>query len=281
MVLEKNGGPTEPTIDPKADFTELEREIPEITFQTYGTASEYVNQCKNRYSNVFPPESTRVVLKDVEGYGSDYINASHVTNEEKDKAKDEPLILTQAPLPNTFKDFWRMLWEKDVDVVLMLTKLEEKGMVKADEYWPDLDKETTHGLITVKTVYCEFETNEITHRKFVISHANEAGVKTVTHLHYTGWPDFGKPESTESAQKLIELSNTLGNGTQVLHCSAGLGRAGTFAAIKFGVHEIENNRRPNIKGIVRHIRSQRHGCVQSLDQYTFIHTFLSDYASCT
>ncbi|KAL8243614.1 hypothetical protein R6Q59_009872 [Mikania micrantha] len=86
---------------------------------------------KNRYNNIFPFEHTRVKLQDVPSYGCDYVNANFV----KAAYSNRKYIATQAPIPATFEDFWRVIWEQDVRVVVMLTAEAEGGQIKSHPYW--------------------------------------------------------------------------------------------------------------------------------------------------
>jgi protein tyrosine phosphatase len=262
--------------DIEDEFNELDDDPDEQVYTTFLSATDLVNECKNRYNNNLPNECTRIKLEEIYGYGSDYINANLVQNESNDKS----VILTQAPIRRTFEDFWRMVCENDVPVVIMLTKLQENGRLKADQYWPKMNQEQKFTHLTIKAIKEKMVDNDITIRTFILQYGST--VRSVTHIHYTGWPDFGAPKSTKSSELLFELEKKYRDkngyhGPPVLHCSAGLGRAGTFASIMFVMHELDSRRNPDVKHIVQHIRSQRHSCVQTAHQYGFIYTFMNNY----
>lgn len=86
---------------------------------------------KNRYNNIFPFEHSRVRLQGVPSHGCDYVNASYV----KAAYSNRKYIATQAPIPQTFEDFWRVIWEQDARVIVMLTAESEGGQVKSHAYW--------------------------------------------------------------------------------------------------------------------------------------------------
>lgn len=86
---------------------------------------------KNRYNNIFPYEHSRVRLQNVPSHGCDYVNASFV----KANYSNRRYIATQAPIPQTFDDFWRVIWEQDARLIVMLTAESEGGQVKSHAYW--------------------------------------------------------------------------------------------------------------------------------------------------
>ncbi|RAK75565.1 putative protein tyrosine phosphatase (Pyp1) [Aspergillus fijiensis CBS 313.89] len=86
---------------------------------------------KNRYNDIYPFEHTRVRLQNVPPGGCDYVNGNHLKAEKSGKS----YIATQAPVPDTFDDFWRMIWEQDVRLVVSLTAEVERGQVKCHPYW--------------------------------------------------------------------------------------------------------------------------------------------------
>jgi protein tyrosine phosphatase len=241
----------------------------------YPSATSVKNFQRNRYKDVLPEESTRVKLQCSED--SDYINANFVH-----QAK---YISCQAPLPHTAPHFWRMIWEQKTPLIVMLTRTIEGERKKADIYWPSSSNESLQcGLITValrsvtKLMY-------ITIRVLELTFQNET--REVVHLHYTEWPDFGVPQTTHKIRELIWLLNLYkeraeGHGLKgpvVTHCSAGIGRCGTFLAILIGLEKMmEGVQYDNLDlvDIVAQMRSDRCGMVQTDSQYIFIHRVLDD-----
>ncbi|KAG7456890.1 hypothetical protein MATL_G00240710 [Megalops atlanticus] len=208
-----------------------------------------VNKPKNRYANVIAYDHSRVILSPVEGFlGSDYINANYIDGYRKQNA----YIATQGPLPETFGDFWRMVWEQRAATVVMMTRLEEKSRIKCDQYWPSRGTET-YGMIQVTLL----DTIELA----------TFSVRTFS-LHKNG-----------SSEKR-ETCNPPDAGPIIAHCSAGVGRTGCFIVIDAMLERIKHEKTVDIYGHVTLMRSQRNYMVQTEDQYSFIHDALLEAVAC-
>lgn len=263
-----------------------EMEEPEPCFLDYATALDFVNCGKNRYSNVLPNEGTRVRLDEIEGYGSDYINANHIDGEIP--STERAYILTQAPLPATFGDFWRMVWEHNSPVIVMLTRLWERSSPKADVYWPEEGATMDFPYLSVtnsKTIVL----NNITIRHFTLS-ASQCGMnlsREAVHLHYSEWPDFGVPQKNKYVLRLLELIDLyqaeLGTqgicGPLTYHCSAGLGRTGTLAAIHISIQNWLHGMPVDIRKTVLNMRRQRSKVIQTPEQYEFVYRVVDEAIS--
>lgn len=212
---------------------------------------------KNRYNNIWPFEKTRVRLQDLENHTSDYVNASHVNVKESGKC----YIATQGPLPGTTHDFWQVVWENDVRVIVMLTKTVEGGQAKCHPYWSDakllghfhldlLDEAETIAQYRNSST----DTSLVT-RKFALSHKNLPLVspREITHIQFPEWPDLHvinpeailalvdevhKAESNMDTpavkrRKSIGAMTSSGKSSRPIlsHCSAGCGRTGVFCTI--------------------------------------------------
>jgi len=233
---------------------------------------------KNRYPDILAVENSRVHLEKIEGLeGSDYINANYVINDQ--------YISCQAPIFSTFSDFWRMVWENQCPVVLMLTKFFENGRTKAHMYWPAFNNSPMNfGDISVTKIDEEEDLcGSLVVRTILL---NRKGVlRTVYQLHYTAWPDFGVPSSTEGIRELVNLVNmytdlsSTPNGPLVVHCSAGVGRSGTFIAIHYAFSMLDNDIEPSVFQIVAQMRRDRIGTIQNEQQFEFIHMSIQDYKS--
>ncbi len=163
----------------------------------YPSACTFYTASKNRYPDILPKEETRVLLKNTGIDGSEYINANYVF--------DREYIATQAPIAATFCDFWRMVWEQETTVVVMLTKLTERKQVRASIYWPQRVGETAQfGGISVQLLH-EVPMDVIECRMFAVS--DGVSTRKVAHMHYTGWPDFGVPQSTSEILDLLRITN--------------------------------------------------------------------------
>jgi len=231
---------------------------------------------KNRYLNVLSYDEWRVKLHEIPGViGSDYINASWITDIEGDEAKDKHrFIATQGPMTDYLQDFWRMIWENSVNIIVFLGKEIEKGYRKVDRYWPDGDsknslsqnpwdknrfdsffssfnqpevhkKDMVLPPFTIEALKEEVVQDcEIVKRTFRLKNSNFPDKERVVYqFQYGGWPDQGSPASSHDVRTLINEIRTLHDkdekpGPIVVHCSAGIGRTGAFCTIYVYIQNI-------------------------------------------
>jgi len=241
---------------------------------------------KNRYQSVLPPDKTRVKLNSDE-FGSDYINANFIDGIHNDSK--QAYIATQAPKPDTIVDFWRMCWEQNVQIIVMLTNLEESGKVKAHQYWPKMGYKQ-YGEYGV-TLQSQQDCEGFVIRTFEILQGFGGGLKPVDvdkrfiyQYHYQIWPDMGVPEDATSLLQMMDEINDINSNTQdeetkmnsplLVHCSAGIGRTGTYILIdtvikKFKEDGVNNTESLDLMPILSNMRDQRPGFVQQKTQYYF------------
>ncbi|VDD74394.1 unnamed protein product [Mesocestoides corti] len=269
-----------------------------------------VNKAKNRYANVVAYDHSRVILRAIDGVpGSDYINANYIDGYKKPNC----YIATQGPLPETYSDFWRMIWEQRVSIVVMMTRLEERARIKCDQYWPSRGSESyANGTITVTPLPGPdglLELAYFTIRRFNIAHCSGSEVREVTHLQFTSWPDHGVPESppiplllfmrrirramaTVGSRESVSLvgggaastsvassdSDPATCGPMVVHCSAGVGRTGALIALDIMHDQMKYENAVDVLGCVTALRAQRNFMVQTEEQYIFVYDALLEMA---
>ncbi|XP_036409563.1 receptor-type tyrosine-protein phosphatase F isoform X8 [Megalops cyprinoides] len=245
---------------------------------TWENSNLEVNKPKNRYANVIAYDHSRVILSSVDGVpGSDYINANYIDGYRKQNA----YIATQGPLPETFSDFWRMVWEQRANTIVMMTRLEEKSRVKCDQYWPIRGTET-YGMIQV-TMLDTVELATYSVRTFALYKNGSSEKREVRQFQFMAWPDHGVPEYPTpilAFLRRVKACNPADAGPMVVHCSAGVGRTGCLIVIEAMLERMKHEKTVDIYGHVTCMRSQRNYMVQTEDQYIFIHEALLEAATC-
>eukprot|EP01116_Phalansterium_solitarium_P024238 TRINITY_DN8824_c0_g1_i1.p1 TRINITY_DN8824_c0_g1~~TRINITY_DN8824_c0_g1_i1.p1 ORF type:complete len:522 (-),score=41.78 TRINITY_DN8824_c0_g1_i1:197-1762(-) len=245
---------------------------------------EFFNIAKNRYTNILPLDSTRVKLKDIEGVPcSDYINANFVV------CGDRKYICCQAPLESTFSDFYRMVWEQNISVIVMLTKIVEGGKLKAHSYWP-VEKGATepYGEILITTLTDDPDPSKevpYVQRRFQLTRGEET--RPLTQFHFVAWPDFGTPDDPQPLLSMMDEVNALVDVSKeniVVHCSAGIGRTGSYIMIDYFRNGLSRTMERqkwstsqqsydpptiNIVKTTHRLRESRSGMVNSMEQFLF------------
>uniref|UniRef100_A0A3B5B2N2 Tyrosine-protein phosphatase non-receptor type 9 n=1 Tax=Stegastes partitus TaxID=144197 RepID=A0A3B5B2N2_9TELE len=272
------------------EYEEIRKEPPAGTFDY---SKKLSNQIKNRYSDVLCLDQSRVrlcQLCDDEDETSDYINASFMDGYKRSNA----YIATQGPLPKTFGDFWRMVWEQMVLIIVMTTRVVERGRVKCGQYWPLEEGRTEqHGYFLVRNTHIQvFQDFKLSHLELYNTQSGER--REVCHYLYVSWPDFGVPKSASAMldfrehvlQRREAAVQNLGSSWRgspggppvVVHCSAGIGRTGTFCTLDICLSRLEDIGTVDVRQTVRRMRTQRAFSIQTWDQYYFCYTAVMEYA---
>eukprot|EP00105_Crassostrea_gigas_P032687 XP_011455797.2 PREDICTED: receptor-type tyrosine-protein phosphatase alpha-like [Crassostrea gigas] len=229
------------------------------------------NMAKNRFKTTFPYDHSRVILNENWNESdNDYINANFIKNYEAKKA----YIAAQGPKNNSLEDFWRMIWQENIRFIVMLTNVVENGKNKCIQYWPEkvkllevgpckmhLLKESTYALYTC--------------RKFSVLNSMSSEKRALTQYHYTAWPDHGTPEALGLVQfhKAVTRNYQPG-GLMLVHCSAGVGRTGTFIGLDSLLKQGRETGKINVFEFVKQMREDRMTMVQTPEQYIFLHKAL-------
>ncbi|XP_065115598.1 receptor-type tyrosine-protein phosphatase C isoform X4 [Paramisgurnus dabryanus] len=256
-------------------FMDEFQSIPRIfSNYTIKEAKKQENQSKNRYVDILPYDYNRVVL--TEG-SNDYINASFIEGFKEPKK----YIAAQGPKDETIEDFWRMIWEQKSSIIVMVTRCEEGNKTKCAQYWPYLERETEiYEDFVVKIKSEEHCPDYIIRHLLVTNKREKAAEREVTHIQFTSWPDHGVPGDPSLLLKLRRRVNSFKNffsGPIVIHCSAGVGRTGTYIGIDAMIESLESEGRMDIYGYVAKLRRQRCLMVQVESQYILIHTALIEH----
>ncbi|XP_061170989.1 receptor-type tyrosine-protein phosphatase T-like [Saccostrea echinata] len=223
------------------------------------------NLPKNRYKTTFPYDHSRIKLLNSQ---SNYINANFIDGIDKINA----YIASQGPRQNTVTDFWTMIWQEEVNQIVMVTNLIEGKKTKCFKYWPDLHQSSTFGVISLRgeeeKIYAYYNI-----RKFRITNKVQKKSRMVTQYHYTAWPDHGTPDPlclVVFHDHVTRSKDTQNGGPTLVHCSAGIGRTGTYIAIDALYKAGKTNRKINIAEYVKKMRENRMNMVQTYEQYMTI-----------
>ncbi|XP_013415221.1 receptor-type tyrosine-protein phosphatase kappa isoform X1 [Lingula anatina] len=238
------------------------------------------NNIKNRFKNILPYDHSRIVLDKLpDDPQSDYINANYIDGYKRSNA----FIAAQGPKPNTVNDFWRMVWQVDSPLIVMVTRIVENAKAKSAEYWPNKGS-VQHGEITIISMHVE-EHEDFSIRTFQITKTGESSEKSLKQFHFTGWPDHGVPVDPTSLitfrKKIKEYETTVQRrGPVVVHCSAGVGRTGTFIALDYLMDQAQAEGKINIFQLVQLMRGARPKMIQTVEQYYFLHYTMLEELLC-
>ncbi|XP_056122070.1 protein tyrosine phosphatase receptor type Fa isoform X15 [Rhinichthys klamathensis goyatoka] len=241
------------------------------------SASLPCNKFKNRLVNIMPFESSRVCLQPIRGVeGSDFINGSFIDGYRQQKA----YIATQGPLSETTEDFWRMLWEHNSTIVVMLTKLREMGREKCHQYWP-AERSARYQYFVVDPM-AEYNMPQYILREFKVTDARDGQSRTIRQFQFTDWPEQGVPKTGEGFIDFIgqvhKTKEQFGqDGPITVHCSAGVGRTGVFITLSIVLERMRYEGVVDMFQTIKTLRTQRPAMVQTEDQYQLCYRAALEY----
>lgn len=231
------------------------------------------NKPKNRYIDVLPYDNNRVKLQNEK---SDYINASKIVDDDP----SHPLyIATQGPLATTCADFWRMIWEQDVYVIVNLTCLMEAGVPMCHKYWPD-EGCTVFGNYEVHLVSEHVWCEAYLVRSFYIKNRFDGQTRTITQFHLVCWPDLDVPQNCRlllDFRRKVNKSFRNRNSPIVVHCNDGCGRTGTYILLDMIINRLNKGvKEVDVAATLEHIRDQRCDMVKTMEQFQFVLTAIAE-----
>ncbi|UJR31995.1 hypothetical protein I4U23_019465 [Adineta vaga] len=283
------------------------KSIPNFEELPCTAATRAIVASKNRFLNILPIDATRVILNLLnDDPATDYINGNYISGY---KCANK-FIATQGPKPDTCEDLWRMMWELKLKSIVMLTNVIEGAsrMTKCHQYWPELGQTITYGSYRI-TCFDIISVGDYDKRYFQLMKINtydetamtsssiapiddavsistlsstndDQQSRLIIQYHFTQWKDMDVPNDSHSLLHLIHEVNEQTPPEQypiVVHCTAGVGRTGTYIAIDAMIDKIEQEGKIDIYDFVLQMRRERSLMVQTVRQYVFIYRSLLEY----
>jgi tyrosine-protein phosphatase non-receptor type 11 len=265
------------------EFEELQRkEFLSIFARSVGNQEK--NRNKNRFKNILPFDHSLVVIKDPFTLGHDYINANYISGQIP--GSESCYIATQGCLYNTINDFWCMVWQENSLIIVMITKEMERGKNKCSRYWPTANGPILFGPISVSLV------DEMVSPHFVLRElmvCNNERRRYVYQFQFKAWPEHGVPQDPGMFLSFVECISTKARdledagfvvGPMIVHCSAGIGRTGTFIAVDIIIKQMEfqgGEEEIDVQRSIQLLRTHRSGMVQNEEQYKLVYYTLLRY----
>ncbi|XP_056594535.1 protein tyrosine phosphatase receptor type Ma isoform X5 [Triplophysa dalaica] len=262
----------------KEEFRTLNMVTPTLRVEDSSIALLPRNHEKNRCMDVLPPDRCLPFLITIDGESSNYINAALMDSYKQPSA----FIVTQHPLPNTVKDFWRLVLDYHCTSIVMLNDVDPAQL--CPQYWPE-NGVHRHGPIQVEFVSADLE-EDIISRIFRIYNAArpQDGYRMVQQFQFLGWPMYrDTPVSKRSFLKLIRQVDKWqeeydgGEGRTVVHCLNGGGRSGAFCAISIVCEMLRQQHSVDVFHAVKTLRNNKPNMVDLLDQYKFCYEVALEY----
>ncbi|XP_067932274.1 receptor-type tyrosine-protein phosphatase kappa-like [Watersipora subatra] len=239
------------------------------------------NVKKNRFKNIMAPDTTRVKLTIANDSDTDYINANYI----KDAKKRNKFIACQGPIDQTIEDMWRMIHDTNSSTIVMLTNPVEANKAKCSIYYPE-------GEISCE-VFGRFEVRLVEEQRFAeytirkLEYTFGERTRAVRLFHFTAWPEHGVPTTAGllDFRHRVKQEMAINAAPTIVHCSAGVGRTGTFIALDLLIEEAMNQPKKsqskvNVVACVHRMRLQRPKLIKTVEQYAFLYEVLVEALVC-
>ncbi|XP_048256546.1 uncharacterized protein LOC124121515 [Haliotis rufescens] len=237
----------------------------------YDVSQQTDNTGKNRFLGCYPYDYNRVLLPKLAGHpSSDYINASYFDGYSCSQA----YVAAQAPNKKTLCDFWRMIWENNCTRIIMLTNILENEKVRCEPYWSD-SSDLDVGLFAI-SVTKTAHSAQWTMRELTATLKETGNSRQFRQFHFTSWSDRGVSGDTALTEFMwrVRKAPNPQQSPLLVHCSAGVGRTGTYIAVDNLLDQALTEDRVDVFGFVSRMRDQRKGMVQTKEQYERVYTTL-------
>ncbi|KAK0414809.1 hypothetical protein QR680_011624 [Steinernema hermaphroditum] len=246
----------------RLSYAELRSFVPPDNAKTASVA----NPTKCRYKDVGCLDKTRVVLNWPPGMKGDFIHANRVEH----KFLDNTFLCCQGPMDATIPDFWRMIWQEKVKVIIMLCRCEEQGKPKCAQYWPlNKDESRTYFGLTIRNEKIDASDPSFIETRLLLTFGGAQ--RHLDHLQWTKWPDKSVPKTPMAPFRLLRYTRQYTKNPSVVHCSAGIGRTGTLVMLEMVFKSLSQAKVPDIAQLTRELRCLRSQSVQTEDQYVYVH----------
>ncbi|KAL4218944.1 hypothetical protein ACF0H5_021531 [Mactra antiquata] len=243
--------------------------LPHGRLASYEVALKRQNERKNRFNHLLPYDHSRVILDPDVNSSSDYINANFIKGYQHQQA----YIAAQSPFDDdTVLDFWRMIYQYQVNVIVMMANIVEDNIVKCTQYWPTKGR-VMYGQFVLDLVD-EQEHADYTIRSIRVRLAQDRNWHRVTIFDMTSWPEHGVPDDPIPLLEIRRKANTFQtkHGTPiVVHCGTGVSRTGVYIAVDSLLEQYETEGRISVYSFIRKMRKDRPAMVRTLKQYVFIY----------
>uniref|UniRef100_A0AC34GV53 Protein tyrosine phosphatase n=1 Tax=Panagrolaimus sp. ES5 TaxID=591445 RepID=A0AC34GV53_9BILA len=256
----------------KAEFASLANFVPADAAAT--TFSQHKD--KNRYNNILCYDHSRVVLKYHVPPETDYVHANWISDTKNICLGDCKYICAQAPNDASINDFWRMIWQEKVKQIIMLCKTVENGKPKCAQYWPLTVGDTKqYGTVSVTNLKIATPEKEHVFESSVLQVSVGTETYQIIQHRWINWPDFGVPDSGMGMLRLLRIVRD--SKKVLIHCSAGVGRTGTVMAVEVCLRNLLEGKDVSPIEVLKDLRSQRAGSIQTENQYLFVHKTIFEY----